>query len=253
MTPETIMALQMAEREAEKKAIFEYVDSPDGAVLLRQRIYSLLAFTAASVVDSQTVRPLPDGWPQNRRTAAGIYCDPMFHRLVRDQAALVIAEVERYEEAMSIRRLRRIQERAAKAMSMTEMVITTVEKNGRVVSERIAPSSKVWIFKGNTFVWATGTTEMPAGGRIEIGVYLTPKERQQAAPVVECEEKQWQLPEGWRENADSYFYDPEGLQVWSENIGGTDWRLIHNGRDTGHSFKSAQDAIEYAEDARFGG
>ena len=63
------------------------------------------------------------------------------------------------------------------------------------------------------------------------------------------------LPSGWRvarlgsrgdKNRVNYYYDRDSLHVFREGIF---WVLTHNGRATEHKFKTAADAIEYADDA----
>lgn len=111
MSPELLLRLQMAEQAAERKAEMEYADAPVPIEVLRGRIYSLIALTAASVIDSQAgVEPyrIPQ-WPaegvegQVARTTQRLEQDLMFHRLVQSQAALIIHEVERYNRAVMAR------------------------------------------------------------------------------------------------------------------------------------------------------
>lgn len=67
------------------------------------------------------------------------------------------------------------------------------------------------------------------------------------------------LPQGWSRrgaSAKTYHHDAEGLKVARQfGWGGRDekWHLLHNGKDSGHEFNTAKEAIEHAEDARIHG
>lgn len=71
------------------------------------------------------------------------------------------------------------------------------------------------------------------------------------------------LPAGWTvkrystwfdrrlvSRATVYLFECDRLEVRRR---GNRWILIHDGRDTGHRFKTAADAIEHADDARIHG
>lgn len=67
------------------------------------------------------------------------------------------------------------------------------------------------------------------------------------------------LPDGWTQRghlSKTYEHASENLKVAKRFAGSnTDdkWRLFHNGKDVGHGFDTAAEAIEHAEDARIHG
>jgi len=100
---------EQARHDAERRAVEEYATFYNPRGLLRDRIYSIIACSANTVIDApydQRNARLPQkcgpgSWEANMNsTETRLHQEPMFHRLVNMQASEILEEVERYSKGI---------------------------------------------------------------------------------------------------------------------------------------------------------